>query len=340
MAWTDLLRVQPLTANKTILLKSGQILFKQGDPSNGMYLVRKGLFVIYLQKEDKGEVELARVSAGGIIGEMALFDQKPRSASVRALEDSEASLISPEDFATLMKQIPKWFASLMTTLSGRLRSTNERLEKIQSQTAPAMNGIRSVLRVLFVVDLLFYKNAEKEGKEWFLDAKSTQDNLSINFAEDPKRMGKLVLAFDQVQLFKLKKNSYNALCLSTPNRGNLTKFVEFLGSYLQSHPDSPALPKAALDILKALKTLSEESAYEVLSTPLGELIAYGKKIKSPTVEDWSKQIGLLRNIHPDITLNKISSDAIGIRYDKKALKEMLSYHEILSSLVVYIENAL
>ena len=51
-----------------------------------MFLVRKGELQVFVTQGSK-EVNLAVVGAGGMIGEMALFDQKPRSASVRAKEE-------------------------------------------------------------------------------------------------------------------------------------------------------------------------------------------------------------------------------------------------------------
>jgi CRP/FNR family cyclic AMP-dependent transcriptional regulator len=69
-------------------LKQGELLFKEGDPSDSMYVVKKGRVSVFKLKGTQ-EVELAEVGPGQMIGEMAFFDRKPRSASIKATSDTE-----------------------------------------------------------------------------------------------------------------------------------------------------------------------------------------------------------------------------------------------------------
>ena len=64
-------------------LEKGQLLFREGDPSDAMYVIKKGKITITKTKGDS-EVELASMGPGQMFGEMAFFDQKPRSANARA----------------------------------------------------------------------------------------------------------------------------------------------------------------------------------------------------------------------------------------------------------------
>ena len=119
-----------------------------------MYLVRKGELRVYLEQNGK-EVTLVTIGDGGMIGEMALFDQQPRSASVKATKDTEvATLISLIDFEKLMKQIPKWFVGLMIALSGRLRQTNERLQKLEAGISSTGRPFLPTIRLMSSLDLL------------------------------------------------------------------------------------------------------------------------------------------------------------------------------------------
>ena len=104
-------------AGKNIILKKGEVLFNYGDASDGMFLVRKGDIKIFIHDNQDNEIVLAEVTSGAMIGEMALFDNKPRSASAAAITDVEITHISKADFNRIMKQIPKWFVNLMSTLS-------------------------------------------------------------------------------------------------------------------------------------------------------------------------------------------------------------------------------
>ena len=79
------------------ILKDGEILFRSGEKADSMYIVRKGALKVYFLKGNE-EVQLALLSDGAIVGEMAFFDQKPRSAHVKALAQSEVTEISRSDF--------------------------------------------------------------------------------------------------------------------------------------------------------------------------------------------------------------------------------------------------
>jgi len=76
-----------------LLLPAGSLLFSEGDVGEVAYLIRRGEIEIFLDRPS-GEVSLARRSAGEIIGEMAIIDRLPRSASARILAEAELVLIT------------------------------------------------------------------------------------------------------------------------------------------------------------------------------------------------------------------------------------------------------
>ena len=67
------------------VLEKGEILFREGDPSDCMFVIKKGRIAITKTK-GSGEIVLAELHAGQMLGEMAFFDNKPRSAGARAVE--------------------------------------------------------------------------------------------------------------------------------------------------------------------------------------------------------------------------------------------------------------
>src|SRR5690606_13731094 len=91
---------------------------------------RKGQLKVFLQKGNE-EIPLATLHEGAIVGEMAFIDDKPRSASVRSLVPCELTVITRADFDKLLTQVPKWMVSMLQSLSGRLRTTNEKLQKLE-----------------------------------------------------------------------------------------------------------------------------------------------------------------------------------------------------------------
>jgi hypothetical protein len=113
---------------KTLLKEAP--LFQQGDFGDAMYIVKSGALEIY-KNDVFGSVRVAEVRPGGLVGEMALVENKPRSANVRASEDSRLLVLSRSAYADLKKvhaQVATKFQDeLLLLLSGRLRQTTEKL---------------------------------------------------------------------------------------------------------------------------------------------------------------------------------------------------------------------
>lgn len=108
-----------------LALAPGAVLFEKGGPSGTMYVVLSG----DLQIVDGNQV-YETVVAGGIVGEMALVDGGPRSATVRALTACEVIAIDERRFTTIVRQNPFFALRLMKLMSGRLRAMNERLRSL------------------------------------------------------------------------------------------------------------------------------------------------------------------------------------------------------------------
>lgn len=104
--------------------KPGDIIFKEGDVGDAMYLIRSGQVIVF--KGDPGSpIVLGYRGAGEIIGEMALLDDRPRSATVVATEPLCLLKISQEDFQTWLGDNPSLRVNLMKVLSARLREADE-----------------------------------------------------------------------------------------------------------------------------------------------------------------------------------------------------------------------
>ena len=103
-----------------------EILFKEGDPGNGMYVVDEGRLEILLGADDPEPRVIAHVGPGGIIGEMAIIDDRPRSATARAEVDSALRFIPRDDVLGLFSQSPQLMLALMRYFTLRMRESNAR----------------------------------------------------------------------------------------------------------------------------------------------------------------------------------------------------------------------
>ena len=87
-------------------LTAGDMLFKQGDVGDSLYIIVSGQLKVFLTSSDGLETFLVNRGPGSAIGEMALLTGEPRSASVQATEDSIVLVIAKQDFDRLLVDNP------------------------------------------------------------------------------------------------------------------------------------------------------------------------------------------------------------------------------------------
>lgn len=100
----------------------GHVFFSLGEPGDVMYVVVSGEVEIAI-KDKVVEV----VGPGGVFGEMALIDRRPRSASAVAKNDVEAATIDQGQFLYLLRSHPTFSIEIMDVMAERLRALNEAL---------------------------------------------------------------------------------------------------------------------------------------------------------------------------------------------------------------------
>ncbi|MCC6275516.1 MAG: cyclic nucleotide-binding domain-containing protein [Leptospiraceae bacterium] len=120
----------------TINLKSGEIIFREGESENSMYIILEGCVEIYFTIKAK-ETRLAVLKKGDFFGEMALFRAKPRTATARAVLDTELAVIeSKQQLEKFLIRNPAFSAKMVSIMVTRLANTNELLiEKINETSA-------------------------------------------------------------------------------------------------------------------------------------------------------------------------------------------------------------
>jgi CRP/FNR family cyclic AMP-dependent transcriptional regulator len=113
---------------------AGHIVFREGDESDTCYVVRSGHARAIRQHTDGRAIALATFGPGDIFGELAMFDRERRSATVEAVEDTDALAILGGDMRRLLREHPEIAVKLLAALGRRLRESNERLVRQSFQT--------------------------------------------------------------------------------------------------------------------------------------------------------------------------------------------------------------
>lgn len=112
--------------------KPGTVLFREGDVSRSIFIVKSG--AISIQKANgPSHVEIARLKAGEVIGELSFFDRLPRSATAIALIDSEANEITFEDMDKIYASVPEYLKTIMASMADRLRKANDQIKTLQKK---------------------------------------------------------------------------------------------------------------------------------------------------------------------------------------------------------------
>ena len=102
--------------------KTGEIIMSQGETGTSAFIIEKGRVEILLQTSGKDQISIGTRGVGTIIGEMALFDDAPRTATIKALEDCELLEITKKFLLSFFENLPEPSAKLSTTLNDALLS--------------------------------------------------------------------------------------------------------------------------------------------------------------------------------------------------------------------------
>ena len=105
---------------------AGAVLMKEGEPGAGLFILVEGKVSV---SQGNPPQEITTLGAGEVLGEMALLDDLPRSATVTAIEPSRCLLVPVWDFRATLRETPDIAIKLLVQLSRRLRKTEQQLHR-------------------------------------------------------------------------------------------------------------------------------------------------------------------------------------------------------------------
>ncbi|MSX03042.1 MAG: cyclic nucleotide-binding domain-containing protein, partial [Actinobacteria bacterium] len=123
----DLHRVSEVVVTRSF--PGGQVIFREGDPSNTCYVVRRGHARAIREHPDGRTITLTHFGPGDIFGELAMFDDELRSATVETLDEVDLIAIPGRDMRRLMNDHGAIASKLVVSLGRRMRIANERLTR-------------------------------------------------------------------------------------------------------------------------------------------------------------------------------------------------------------------
>ena len=125
LAVNELAAVASVT--EEVEFQKGQEVIREGDPGETLYLIIEGRVAVFKQQDDGGEIELDRMDAGDYFGEMALFEDIPRTATIRTIEPSRMLMLHKQEFKEMVREYPQIALDICKALSGRIRKLHSRM---------------------------------------------------------------------------------------------------------------------------------------------------------------------------------------------------------------------
>jgi len=119
MASVDLFHAED---TELVPFRAGQTIFREGDPGDVMYIVRDGEVALRVNGQLVDEL-----GQGGVLGEMALIEHAPRTATATATTDCTLVPIPEKRFMFMVQQTPYFALQIMKVMAERLRRMDERL---------------------------------------------------------------------------------------------------------------------------------------------------------------------------------------------------------------------
>jgi CRP-like cAMP-binding protein len=119
------------------IFHDGEIIFREGDEGDRMYVVQSGKVKI-TKKTPEGEVAIATLGNGEIFGEMALFDRMPRSATAEAVGEARVLGIDKKKLFQSIDKDPTIVFRMLLSMSQRIRRLNEEFTELKKSKTAAL----------------------------------------------------------------------------------------------------------------------------------------------------------------------------------------------------------
>lgn len=181
-------------------------IFHKGQDGDALYLIESGRVRIFLQTEAGGEHTLALLEQGDFFGELALLDERPRSASAETVEDSVLYALAREDFQRELARAPDLAMALLVAFSARQRRMTEHTESL------------ALLDVYGRLAHVLLDMAEQHGHQedgLVIDLQVTQAELARMIGATRERINRALAAFKAQGLIQMRGRT---IVITNPQR--------------------------------------------------------------------------------------------------------------------------
>lgn len=207
-------------------------LFREGDHPDAMYIIKSGTFAITKTKGNS-EVTLAELSAGAMVGEMAIFDKKPRSANVKATKDAEVVALPYEALEKQLDALPVWIKAILRTMNDNLREANKKIKILETTDAEQDRFPPHVInKLLSILNMVGHKYGEKTAEGLQIPANRLRNYTIQVFQEATNKMDSVQNALKELGYFLVEDLGEGRKKLVNLNPEFLFDFVDWYNEWL------------------------------------------------------------------------------------------------------------
>ena len=235
-------------------LAKNDILFREGDPSDAMYVIKSGRIAITKAK-GSGEIILAEKVNGEMLGEMAFFDNKPRSAGAKAVQDTEVIMLPFASLHAQFKTFPEWLRAMVKTINGQLRDANTRIKNLEAASTgeEEMFPPHMVTRLCAIITLIGFKCGEKTDGGLIIPYSVLRDYCIQIFQQPTNKLDKIMEVLQALQLMKVEDLGEGKKRITIVNHKVLTDFTDWYNKYLFTEQSKRVtVDEKELPVLRAL----------------------------------------------------------------------------------------
>jgi CRP/FNR family cyclic AMP-dependent transcriptional regulator len=181
-------------------IKAREELFHKGDAGAQIYVVASGRLKVITTSEEGDDLMFCVVDAGEVLGEVALFADRERTASVVAMQASDLIVIDRRDFLPLLRNRPDVTLELLTVLSERLARVSEFLEDTHFLNLP----VRLAKKLVDFANQ-HGRDLDTSGKALLIDVKLSQEEWGDLVGTTRESINKQFRAWSAQGLIELEK---------------------------------------------------------------------------------------------------------------------------------------
>lgn len=207
-------------------------LFREGDAPDALYVVKTGKLAVVKAKANS-EIILAEIGPGAMVGEMAFFDNRPRSASVKAVKDTEVVALPYKALHAQFAKFPEWTKAIMRTVNNSLRDANQRIKSLENTTNEKdLFPPHTINKLISILNLVGHKYGKPEEAGLAINGGLLRNYTIQIFQEATHKMQKLMSALEDLKMMKVEELGEGRTKVIIFNPELLFAFVDWHNEWL------------------------------------------------------------------------------------------------------------